>query len=852
MSNYSLEDLNITPAEFLRPFFDPNEKVCFRVFSDKPDSAFSGQKLECELSRFDEIEKTLKAHNDQGRGVYFVVNFGGHDDASIVRINAQFAEMDDIPLEEQLAKIQAFPLEPSMIVKTRKSLHCYWLVKNAKVEDFRRIQRKLVAQFGADPACVNESRVFRLPGFYHCKEEPVLVQLVKFNPELRFEQKDLEAVLPDIPDIEDEESYRSDGDVVGGFSSAHLSMSPKNHGTQKGLALVGRRCLFIQYCKKNAKTLPEVDWYAMISNLAVFEGGTAAIHKLSKPYPNYNERKTQAKIEHFFKSGTKPIKCATIAEKGFGCPKLTDGSCGCKAPAAFAFIPATMDELKKALAAIKPKHDAAEDIQQAQRFIDECLYNADPAFAEVFINHNVKAHFALSAGDVKALPAFQKDIFKTYMASREARRERGGDKPEWYEEGERGGVRFLPGVLAEHMAANVNAFFAAEQYYFYENGVYKPKSDLQAQALTRTFMISRYTLSAHISDAENQWKMLIIKPIREINVNSYLLNLRNGMYNVLDDAFIPHDPKYYTTVQLGGSYDPTAQCPMFLQFLSEVLPENEIPVVQEMMGYFTIPINKAQKSFVLVGAPKAGKSTILSIVQDVLLGSENVSNISWQNLSERFKSAELFGKLANIFADLPSKNIEDGDMFKVLTGDDAISAERKNKDAFSFKPYARLLFSCNEVPRNIGDRSEAFYRRLLIIRFTKSVSEEKRDPDLKERLAMERNGILMWALTGLKRLIANNYQFSETEQTRAEIYRYKLENNNVMSFLEECCVVAEGAECFREELFSAYKTYCSKNGLKAMSQISFNKEVENLYPSVSRGLDKVTRRKIYIGLGMPG
>ena len=850
MVPYSLEGLNISSVEFLRPFFDPKERVCFRVFSDKPDSAFSGQKLECVLSRFEEIEKTLKAHNDQERGVYFVVNYGGHDDASITRINAQFAEMDDIPLEEQLAKIQAFPLKPSMIVKTRKSLHCYWLMKNAKVEDFRRIQRKLVAQFDADPACVNESRVFRLPGYYHCKEEPVLVQLVKYNPELRYEQKELEAVLPDIPDVDDEEAFRSDSGVTSGLNVAQSS-SLKNHGSQKGLALVGRRCLFIQHTKKNAKTLSEVDWYAMITNLAVFEGGVAAIHKLSKPYPSYDERKTQAKIEHFFKSGTKPMTCTTISEKGFVCPKLTDGTCHCKSPAAFAFIPASTDELKKALLVFKPKHDPADDVRQAQRFIDECLYNADPAFAEVFINHNIKAHFALSAGDVKALPSFQKDIYKTYMASREARRERGGDKPEWYEEGERGGLRFLPGVLAEHMAAHENAFFAAEQYYFYENGVYTPKSDLQAQALTRTHMISRYALSAHINDAENQWKMLIIKPIREINVNPYLINLRNGMYNVLDDTFIPHDPKYYSTVQLGGNYDPSAECPMFLRFLSEVLPEGEIPVVQEMMGYFTIPINKAQKSFVLVGAPKAGKSTILSVVQDVLLDSENVSNISWQNLSERFKTAELFGKLANIFADLPSKNIEDGDMFKVLTGDDRISAERKNKDGFSFKPYARLLFSCNEVPRNYGDRSEAFYRRLLIIRFTKSVSEEKRDPDLKEKLAMERDGILMWALSGLKRLIANNYQFSETEQTRAEIYRYKLENNNVLSFMEECCAVVEDAECFREDLFSAYKTYCSKNGLKAMSQISFNKEVENLYPSVSRGLDKVTRRKIYIGLGLP-
>jgi putative DNA primase/helicase len=586
----------------------------------------------------------------------------------------------------------------------------------------------------------------------------------------------------------------------------------------------------------------------MISNLAVFEGGEAAIHKLSKAYPKYDECQTQAKIEHFYNSGTNPMTCAKIAENGFVCPKMKDGSCTCKSPAALAFIPATVDELKKALAAVKPKHEAAEDICLAQHFIEEWLYNSDPAFAEVFINHNIKAHFGLTASDIKALPAFQKDVYKAFESSKEARHEKSGDYPPWYEFGERGGLKFLPGALAEHMAANVYAFFAAEQYYFYENGVYTPKSDLQAQALTRTFMISRYAQAAHISDAEIQWRMLIIKPIREINANPYLLNVRNGMYNVLEDAFIPHDPKYYTTVQLGGRYDPNAECPLFMRFLSEILPESEIPIVQEMMGYFCVPINKAQKSFVLVGAPKAGKSTILSLVQDTLLGAENVSNISWQNLSDRFKPAELFGKLANIFADLPSKTIEDGDMFKSLTGEDSITAERKNKDAFSFKPYARLLFSCNEVPRNYGDRSEAFYRRLLIIRFTKSVSEEKRDPDLKEKLAMERDGILMWAIAGLKRLIIHNYQFSETERTREEIHRYKLENNSVLSFVEECCAVEKNAECFRDDLFGAYKAYCLKNGLKAMSQISFNRDIETSVPPITRQQDKITHRRTYSGL----
>jgi len=158
--NYTLKGLDITAVEFLSPFFTPNETVCLRVFSDRPDSSFSGQKLECEMEKLEEnMEATLKAHNEQGRGVYFVVNYGGQEDSQIERINAQFMECDDLPLEEQLAKIKEFPLEPSLIVKTRKSLHCYWLIKDGDVSAFRRLQKKLVKQFGA-----GECRNFRVIG----------------------------------------------------------------------------------------------------------------------------------------------------------------------------------------------------------------------------------------------------------------------------------------------------------------------------------------------------------------------------------------------------------------------------------------------------------------------------------------------------------------------------------------------------------------------------------------------------------------------------------------------------------------------------------------------------------------
>lgn len=289
--------LHIPLEEFLRPFFGPGERICLRVFDDKKTGAFKGAKLETTLSGLPGLMDTLKKHNEQNRGIYFVVNFGGHEDAEISRVNAQFMECDELPLDEQMKQIEAFPLAPSLIVKTRKSLHTYWLIKDGDVAAFRRIQKRLVAQFHGDRSCVNESRVLRLPGFNHCKEEPVAVECIHFHPELRYTQAELEQYLPPIP----EEPAAPAG--------------PAAKGTRQGLSLVLRRCAFMQHCRDNAASLSEHDWYAMITNLAVFDGGDRAIYELSALYPGYKAAETQEKIQHFLQSGTKPIICRAIAEK---------------------------------------------------------------------------------------------------------------------------------------------------------------------------------------------------------------------------------------------------------------------------------------------------------------------------------------------------------------------------------------------------------------------------------------------------------------------------------------------------------------------------------------------------------
>lgn len=238
--------LNVPLEEFLRPFFEPAEKVCLRIFDDRKTGTFKGAKLETPAGQVAAMTETLKRHNEKNRGIYFVVNFGGHEDAEITRINAQFMECDELSLDEQLKQIEAFPLEPSLIVKTRKSLHTYWLIKDGDVAAFRRVQKRLAVQFHGDKTCVNESRVLRLPGFYHCKEEPVLVECIHFRPELRYTQAELEQYLPQVPDE----------------GAAPVAATVK--GSRKGLMLVERRCEFIRHCRDNAATLSEHDWYPPI------------------------------------------------------------------------------------------------------------------------------------------------------------------------------------------------------------------------------------------------------------------------------------------------------------------------------------------------------------------------------------------------------------------------------------------------------------------------------------------------------------------------------------------------------------------------------------------------------------
>ncbi|XZI58837.1 phage/plasmid primase, P4 family [Clostridium perfringens] len=973
-------------------------RINIRIFSDKKGTGFKGKNLSFNMKDFQSKSKILMAHNEANRGIFFVVNSGGNSDRKINKINAQFFECDTLSLEEQLENISKFPLEPSIIVQTKKSLHVYFLIKNGKVEKFRDIQKKLAKHFNGDGSCINESRVMRVPGFYHCKEEPVRVKCIKFNPNLFYTQEDLEReliysesefIVNDDNYIRKEETNKEEKNLSRGdlerldhtrnlnkedlkwleptrnlnegklekvepesnLSKGNLerreytrSLNEENLGesectsnlfseidienngenlesyisnyhsdlqestllnkenisenyrksisekksegrnnkskeqvlyeseenlhirsednisknnqlnientvdeevkSENGLEVVCFKCDFIKHCKKNSKTLSEPLWHGMITNLALFKGGTYRIHELSKGYKTYSEKETEEKISNFLKSGAGPMTCETLRDRGYTCPRYGK-TCYGKSPASLAFKLLTVKDIRECIKTLKVSEVSnATNVDTALRFIENYMYNIGVALGKSLIEEDLANHLKIK--NSKDLISFYRGVVRNFKKERgnkaksknKSKPKNSGNLP-WYEEQEKG-LKFLPFVLAKHLSETRDVYYGGESFLIYENGVYNISGEKEAGRIIMDYMLPNYCIMASIRDCRDQWDILVSKDFDDFNRNPYLVNVRNGLLDIRDMSFKEHTPSYLSTVQLNVEYNPQVDCPQFKKFLNEVLDCKLIPLVQEIVGYLLTTNTASQKAFVFWGPARTGKSTLLWVVEYLLLGKKNVSNIPWQEIGDKFKTAELLGKLANVFSDLPSKSIDDTGIFKVVTGEDYLMAEKKNKNPFKFKPFARLVFSCNELPRNYVDRTEGFYRRLIIVPFSRQIDKSKIDKSLKYKFQREKEGILNWALEGLKRLYENNFEFSENELTDGVKKEYKRENNNVISFVEECCELDGLFSCSRIELYEAYKEFCVEAGLKALSQIKFNKELEGNF-NITRSRNRKLR-----------
>jgi putative DNA primase/helicase len=343
--------------------------------------------------------------------------------------------------------------------------------------------------------------------------------------------------------------------------------------------------------------------------------------------------------------------------------------------------------------------------------------------------------------------------------------------------------------------------------------------------------LGKHYLISRRNEIEAYIRAHTIKEIPE--TDKYLIAVKNGVLDVRTRELKAFNHEYYIFNALPVSYDQNAKCPQFDKFLPEVVPsEKDRTVLQEHGGYSLLKDNRFQKALMLTGKKQNGKSTFLRVIE-ALLGKVNVSSVPLQILSDstyRFYLSQLYGKMANICADLPANKLKETDTFKKVVAGDSVMGEVKYVAPFDFQPYAKLFYSANQLPQLPKD-VEAFLVRWDMVEFPNTFlpGDPRRDPELKEKLTTpeELSGVLNWCLSGLERLMNNN-GFTKSD-TLAELEdRWIIEGDTIKAFVDRCTINEFGENLEHSRAYEGYIKFCEKHKVTPASLNRFVKEFQEI------------------------
>ena len=280
--------------------------------------------------------------------------------------------------------------------------------------------------------------------------------------------------------------------------------------------------------------------------------------------------------------------------------------------------------------------------------------------------------------------------------------------------------------------------------------------------------------------------------------------------------------------RLPVKYDPKAASPeRWLTFLHELLDDADIPTLQEYLGYCLIPSTKGQKMMLIVGKGGEGKSRI-GLVLKRLMG-DAASNGSVQKIeNNRFARADLERRLLMIDDDMDMNALPKTNYIKtIVTAEAKLDLERKGVQSYQRDIYARFLCFGNGALTSLYDHSDGFFRRQLILTTKDKPADRTDDPFLVEKMCAELEGILLWCLEGLHRLVQNNFRFTVSPKAAANVDTIKRSSNNVIDFME-----SEGYFRFKadysissKEFYDIYKQWCEDNACHSVSAIRFSAEL---------------------------
>lgn len=385
-------------------------------------------------------------------------------------------------------------------------------------------------------------------------------------------------------------------------------------------------------------------------------------------------------------------------------------------------------------------------------------------------------------------------------------------------------IKIANKILEDHTVIS-----CAGDFYEYEDGYYKNICEEKVQKWVKDLAGDNF--NKHLAE-EVKYAIQTDAFVEVCKLNStLLLNLKNGLFSINDGMLSSHSPDVYSTIRLNVNYNPGAKCDKWVKTVSEILDgdQGKIETLQEYFGLCLTKEVKYQKAMFMLGEGSNGKSTVLFILEN-LIGDENRTAIALEMLGNPHYVANLHNKLVNISIETNAKSEVYDAMFKAIVTGDTVEADQKFKPPFHFRPYCKLIYALNNMPR-VNDKTIAFYRRLLILKFNRQFQGVGDNKSLKFELLEELDGIFLWCLEGLKRLTARK-DFAPTKEMLENVEEYRRENNNVLVFVEEECVLDPLVVIVKVTLYDAFKDWCVRSGNKPLSKKKFGTELAKQFPQI--------------------
>jgi P4 family phage/plasmid primase-like protien len=389
-----------------------------------------------------------------------------------------------------------------------------------------------------------------------------------------------------------------------------------------------------------------------------------------------------------------------------------------------------------------------------------------------------------------------------------------------------------------------------EEIYVYNNGIYEPGEHKIKEYLER--LHKQKATSHYVSEVLDHIRRSSYTNRSDFNKADAVIPVINGLLNLSTLTLEPFTPDRIFTYKLNVEYKPEAKCPQWEAFIKDVVDPEDLPALQEYLGYLLVPSMPMHKLMWFYGSGRNGKGTVARTLE-ALFGKENCSSLEIDDFGgdRRFRLANLFGKALNISSEPSVSKTLQTPTLKKITGEDTIDAEIKNKQKpLRFVNTAKLFIIGNRFPK-VNDDSIAFWDRILFTNFPKAFLGESAIPHIEHRWTKnpeEMAGLLNWMIQGHNRLLKNN-TFTASKTTEQTKLAFKRASNTTMAFIDEQCEFFPNSIETRANLYEHYKEYCESYGITIDDERVFTAKLKQL-PNVGSGKRRIegVNERVWIGL----